>query len=211
MMRDFKVRGLCFCLSSSWPCFSQYWRELKKVAIFQVPSSQRKRESSKFQKSLGFANTHNDRTHPQQFGKKLNWFSPRIQEPYLFFFFWPRRNLITTCQLSYICRLQQTNNQIRHELNQRKRWNFQLHQYKGRKVRLIWDDSFEWHGKLVAKISLHLYRSTLVLRFWSSQQWPVPLKLGLDHCSRAGDGDWTLNQVFALGTFFFFAPSWTVE
>jgi len=102
------------------------------VAMFQVPTSSS--ILSKKEGNLPSSKNHwallMHRTHPKNFQGLHNnlaryyLFSPSIQKPYHVPVF-----------LQFNC-----NNQMRHELNQTKRWVFQLHQSKGKKVRLIWDD-----------------------------------------------------------------------
>lgn len=138
----------------------------------QALYSQRKREYSKSQKALGFAST--------QISSKLfrilrelhnNW----QQTIYTLQGF---RNLVT-CQLPYIV---SCINRTRHELNRERDGFFQLHRCKGKKVRLIWDDRCLITCLIGCWDKSHL--CLLVLRFWSSQQWTLPLKLGLEHLSK---------------------------
>jgi len=104
------------------------------VAMFQVPTSSsilsKKEGNLPSSKNHGALLMH--RTHPSclklsrdsiQFGKILFIFSEHSE------------TLLRASCFTFNC-----NNQMRHELNQTKRWVFQLHQPKGKKMRLIWDD-----------------------------------------------------------------------
>ena len=113
------------------PAFRSLGGNLKTSHVsssnFKFYTLKERGESSKFQKPLGFANAQNSSKKipgtPQQFGKILFIFSEHSE------------TLLRASCFTFNC-----NNQMRHELNQTKRWVFQLHQSKGKKVRLIWDD-----------------------------------------------------------------------
>ena len=127
MMEIWKWEISAFVCLSSWPCFSQSWWQLK---CSHVSSSILSKKEGNLPSSKNHWALLMHRTHPKNFQGLHNnlaryyLFSPSIQKPYHVPVF-----------LQFNC-----NNQMRHELNQTKRWVFQLHQSKGKKVRLIWDD-----------------------------------------------------------------------